>query len=304
MDRFFKVALPIVLLADVALVVTGVLDPGSALFAGLLLELFALVFAARQVVAMVLHYRRGRAAGLDIEAAIEDGLTVIFPRALARVIALEPRVFINLWRRLFKRRPLLANEFAYNKRSPVGPLLGLILFTTPVELLLFELLIPWTWLRVLLAVLAVYGMVWIAGYAASLQTLPHRVGAAALRLHYGLLARVAIPYDAIETVELAPIRMLGNRREGVYVLKDKGVGYFVVGSRADVLVRLRTPVSIERLVSASPPVRTIYVAADDPAGLVRLVRERMVGEKSELAAALLKQLQTGLRTTRCSGPAS
>jgi hypothetical protein len=277
MDKFFKIALPLILLVDLALVVSGVVDPGIALAVGLALELLALTFAARQVVAMVLHYRRGRRAGLDIEAAIEDGLAVIFPRPVARVIALEPRVFLNLWRWLFHRRPLAANEFAYSKRSPVGPLLGLILFTTPIEVFLFELLIPWAWLRVLLAVLAVYGVLWIAGYAASLHTLPHRVDAGALRLHYGLLGRIAIPYDVIESVELAPTKMLGNRSEGVYVLRDKEVGYFSVGSKADVLLRLRTPLAIERLVAASPPVRTIYAAVDDPTGFVRLVRERLAG---------------------------
>jgi hypothetical protein len=281
MDRFFKIALPLVLLVDIALALSGVLDPGTALVVGLTLELVALAFAARQVVAMVLHYRRSRSAGLDVEAAIEDGLTVIFPRPVARVIALEPRVFVNLWRRLFDRRPLAAHEFAYHKRSPVGALFGLILFTTPVELFLFELLIPWTWLRVLLAVLAVYGLLWIAGYASSLRTLPHRVGEESLRLHYGLLGRVTIPYEAIESVELAPIKMLGNRTEGVYVLKDKQVGYFAVGGKADVLIRLREPVRIERLTTDSPPVRQIYAAVDDPAGFARLVRERLAGPQPE-----------------------
>ena len=281
MDRFFKIALPLILLVDIALVVTGVLDPGTALLVGLSLEALALVFAGRQVVAMALRYRRSRAAGLDVEAAVEDGLAVSLPRPVARVLALEPRVFINLWRKLFNRRPLRPNEFAYHKRSPVGPLLGLVLFTAPIEVFLFELLIPWAWLRVLLAVLAVYGVVWIAGYAASLQTLPHRADSDALHLHYGLLSRVAIPYEAIESVGLAPIKMLGNRSEGVYVLKDKEVGYFAVGGKADVLLRLSMPVSIERLVSSSPPVRTLYVAVDDPAGFVGLVRERLSGVDAE-----------------------
>jgi hypothetical protein len=281
MDRFFKIALPLILLVDIAFALSGVLDPGTALTVGLTLELVALAFGARQVIAMVLHYRRGRSAGLDVEAAIEDGLTVIFPRPVARVIALEPRVFVSLWRRLFDRRPLQANEYAYHRRSPVGALFGLILFTTPVELFLFELLIPWTWVRVLLAVLAVYGLLWIAGYASSLRTLPHRVGSRSLRLHYGLLGRATIPYDAVESVELAPIKMLGNRTEGVYVLKDKEVGYFAVGGKADVLIHLREPVRIERLTSDSPPVREIYVAVDDPTGFVRLVRERLAVEQSE-----------------------
>jgi hypothetical protein len=280
-DRFFKIALPLVLLVDLALALSGALDPATALGVGLALELVALAFAARQIAAMTLHYRRGRAAGLDVEAAIEDGLTVLFPRPVARVMALEPRVFANLWRWLFNRRPLAADEFAYNKRSPVGPLFGLILFTTPIEILLFELLIPWRWLRVLLAVLAAYGLVWIAGYAASLRTLPHRVAADALHLHYGILGRVAIPYEAIETVSLAPIKMLGNRNEGVYLLKDKEVAYFAVGGRADVLLRLRAPVSIERMASTGPPVTTIYVAVDDPARFAGLVRERMAAAPPE-----------------------
>jgi hypothetical protein len=75
--------------------------------------------------------------------------------------------------------------------------------------------------------------------------------------------------------------MLGNRNEGVYLLKDKEVAYFAVGGRADVLLRLRTPVSIERMASTGPPITTIYVAVDDPARFAGLIQERLAAAPPE-----------------------
>src|SRR3712207_7398712 len=59
------------------------LFPYTTLFRSL--EALALAVAGRQVVLAVRRYRRDRAAGLDLWAALEDGLAVLLPRPLARL---------------------------------------------------------------------------------------------------------------------------------------------------------------------------------------------------------------------------
>jgi hypothetical protein len=128
------------------------------------------------------RYRRDRAAGLDIETAVEDGIAVIFPRSVARLVALEPRIWIALFKWAFRRRPLAPNEFSYHKRSAMGAFLALVLLTLPVELLLYEILIPWPVVRWLLLVVSVYAVFWMLGLFASLRVLPYRLDAGGLKV--------------------------------------------------------------------------------------------------------------------------
>jgi len=68
---------------------------------------------------------------------------VLLPRSVAWLIALEPQIYAALWQWIFRRRPPRADEFSYRKRSWLGVALAMLLVTTPVELLLPELLVPW-----------------------------------------------------------------------------------------------------------------------------------------------------------------
>jgi hypothetical protein len=150
------------------------------------------------------RYRRGRTSGLDVWAALEDGLAVVMPRWLAKVVILEPRLLSCLIRWAFRRTRLGENDFSYHKRSPMGLVLVMVALVTPVEVLFWELLIPWAWLRWLLLILGVYAMFWILAFYASLATLPYRLEDDGLRLRYGAFAEGFVSYAEIAGVECAP----------------------------------------------------------------------------------------------------
>ena len=133
-----------------------VLDLSTAI--GLILGIEAALFlvAFRQVFVVTRRYRRERRAGLDGWTAFQEGLAVVLPSHIARIVAAEIRLPTYLFQWLTGRIKLREGEFSYHRGSLMGPLLVVVLFTAPVEILLFELLVPWAWLRWLLLILAVY----------------------------------------------------------------------------------------------------------------------------------------------------
>jgi hypothetical protein len=285
MERVLKWSLPALILVNVALVWSGILEAGTAIMVGAAIELMVALIAMRQVVVAIRLYRRDRAAGLDIETAVEDGIAVIFPRTVARVVALEPRIWIALFKWAFRRRPLAPNEFSYHKRSAMGAFLALVLLTLPVELLLYEILIPWPTVRWILLVVSVYAVVWMLGLVASLRVLPYRLDAGGLRIRYGVLADGFVPYTLISAVELQ--RRKSPDQEGLRVVTGEGAAYLAAGGRTDLTLHLREPIVLRGLLKPHPPVRAIHLAADRPDALAAELRTRADIDAAPKVAPLL-----------------
>src|SRR5262249_21052687 len=192
--------------AEIAVIGSGLVDARWAIAVAGVFEIVLVVVAGRQILVAVRRFRAGRAAELDLWRAIEDGLAVVLPRPVARLVALEPCLWSSLAIWLFRRHAPGPDEFSYRKRSIVAALVTILAVTTPVELLLVELLIPWAWLRWILLIAGIYALIWTFAYYASLVVLPHRLAETGLELHYGFLASVTVPYADLEQVELAPRR--------------------------------------------------------------------------------------------------
>lgn len=274
MRRLWKWLLLALVIAEAILVGAGILDIRAAIGVVVAIEALLFIVAGRQAIAAVRQFRRQRESGLDAWTALEDGLEVFLPRRVARVVALEPRLWFCLWRWAFRRVRTGANDFPYHSRSVLGYFCILILFTTPAEIFLLELLVPWSWLRWLLLVAAVYTVFWIFGLYASLVALPHRLDGRNIRLFCGILAQARIEYGNIATVELNRCHWSG-RQDGLHLASDKSSAYLAVGGETDITIRLRKAQALFGWLGPTPPVTTVYLAADEPKRLVSELIERM-----------------------------
>ena len=212
-------------------------------------------------------------------SAIEEALGGLLPLPLARFAAAE----LLLWWYLARwicRRPVPAGSYSYHRRSPLGPLLIVVALTTPVELLLLELLLPWNRVRWLLAIAAVYGVVWVFGLYASMTQLQHRVEERGVRIRYGLLNEAFVPYAAITEIKVERVRATGMT-EGLRVDGEEHSARMNVGSRTDITFVLAAPISIRTLRGSTPPVTRFSLAADDPGNLVEDLRARMAAAAAE-----------------------
>lgn len=273
MERLLRWALPVLLLGNLALVGSGVLEAQTALVAGVVAEGLLLVIGGRQIWVAVRRYRQDRAAGLDLEAALEEGMAVFLPRPAARLAALEPRLWVTLVRWLL-RRPVGPDTFPYAKRSILGSFLLAVIFSAPVEIFIFELLIPWPLVRLLLLILALYSTLWVIGLYAGMKMDPHRLDAGGLRFYLGLQAGGAVPYAQIAAVEAVRRKSPGGK-DGLLTAPAEGAAYLAVGGRTDVTLRLHTPTVVAGLLRPTPPVTTVHLAADDGPALAQALQDRL-----------------------------
>jgi hypothetical protein len=274
MERVLKWVLPLLLLGNLILVGSGVLEAQTALLVGAVAEGALLLVAGRQIWVAVRRYRQDRAAGLDLETALEEGMAVFLPRPAARLAALEPRLWITLVRWL-TRRPVGPDTYPYAKRSVLGAFLAVAVFSAPVEIFAFELLIPWPPVRVLFLLLSIYSTLWLVGLYAGMKMYPHHLGAEGLRLYLGLQAGAVIPYADIAAAEAVRRKSPGGK-DGLQVVPAEEAAYLAVGGRTDVTLRLRRPTVIAGLLRPTPPVTTVHLAADDGPVLAAAIQARLV----------------------------
>lgn len=276
----------LLILLEVALVQSGWLSVREAVTIVVAIEGLLTVAAGIQAIQAIRRFRRQRAAGQRWLDAFEVALAVTMPQRLARLLTLELRLWLCLIRWLARRSRPDTYAFTYRTRSNLGALVVLGLVTSPAEILLFELLIPWPWLRWTLLVLSIYALFWVLGLYASLVVLPHAVTDEGLWLRYGLLNEVFIPFAAIAVVQVAP-RTAPNHHDGLSVDRAERTAFLAVGGRTDVTIVLRQPHAFRTAFGYSAPVETIHVAVDHPQRLVNVLQARLTDEPPGSAARVM-----------------
>lgn len=302
MKRALKVLVPLVILAETVLVLSGILDPGDALVGVAVLEALLVLFGVGGLLLVVRRYRKKRRSGIDPWMAFEDGLSLALPPAVARLAVKEPRLFVCLFRWAFRRVGLADGEFAYHRRSLLRALMPLVVVSAPVELVVVHVLAvafsPWWWLKWALLIVGVYATFWLLGLYASLVALPHALEDEGLRLRYGLMAEGFISYGEIEAAETAS-RKAPDQGDGLFYAPGEDALYLAAGGKTDVTLRLRAPRSMRGLLKDTEPAYLVHLAVDEPDQFVRALCERIATAVPDTAAGRVESgppLPSGRRT--------
>ncbi len=273
-ERALRWMLPVLIIAEVILVRGGILNVQAAVSVVLSVEGLLVLVGGAQILRAIRRYRRDRSVGLDVWAALEHGFAVFLPQRVARLAVLEAQLWTSLVTWLFRRRRPRAHEFTYHKHSLFGAFLLAALLSSPVEILLFELLVPWVWLRWVLLIASLYTLIWVLGYYASLAVRPHCLEVGGMRLRYGTLAYGVIPHEVIAAVARERHNM-PKRARGLFVDADTSAAYFGMDGATNVVLRLNSPQSLHGLFAMTKPITTIYLVVDEPARFVSEVQQRI-----------------------------
>jgi hypothetical protein len=194
----------------------------------------------------------------------------LFPGPIAHVFMGEITIWIGLWKvatRPFRAR---SDEFAYHGRLDLGMLL-VIIVTAPVEILLFELLIPWAPLRWFLLVVAVYSVLWFVGMTCAPKVYPHVAGSRHLILRNGAAIHLPVPYSTIAAIEpfVAPWPDMTGRFPSPLVVRE-ACAWLQFGGQSTLRISLR---ELRRMGDdpMAGPVTCIIFAVDRPAALIAAV---------------------------------
>jgi hypothetical protein len=181
------------------------------------------------------------------------------------------RLEFNIWRSLLwwivRRKPGAgphARTFTYTRE--LGPLIGVFILVSALELVVVHLLLPWETLRLVLDIVSLWGLLWMLGLLASMRVYLHVVDAEGLRVRHGFHADLRIPWDAITDVRTLRGRVQGK---GDVVVEDDVLC-------VPVLKQTRVVVKLQERTSVGPAqVTEVRLYADDPKAFVAAARERI-----------------------------
>lgn len=173
----------------------GAVSGGTALRLFLMIELPMVI--ALVTVSVLRFRRRGREDGTS-ETGVLDRLVAEEP--LLRPAVAELRAFGSLVLAARRKRkvPPGAAWFGYTRGTMAFP--AVMIGVSIVELVIAHLLVPWVWLRLVMLVLTVWGVLFVCGYFASRIVHPHLVTDETLQLRWGRHVVLTTPLTNVVAV--------------------------------------------------------------------------------------------------------
>jgi hypothetical protein len=255
-------------LALVVCLMAGVRLPGWVLAGA-----EAMVLAVLLLEACVLRslYIAARARGADRRAAWRAAVQEAVPVTIRRLVLHELRALASLGRWVGRgTHGVRPGDLAAAYTGPQTAMMYGLLFVVVIETVGLAFLIPWPVVHRVILVLDLYGVVLVLALHAACVTRPHVVHAdGSLRIRYGALFDLAVPADAVASVQV-------DRRypEGrLITVSQDGVLDLIVGSQTSVTLRLNRPLPFTRPLGATEKAHTIRFHADDPRALVSALRQ-------------------------------
>jgi hypothetical protein len=207
----------------------------------------------------------------------------LLPPRVARLIALELTVMGLALRYLLGgwRQPARPG-FTYHRDAALRMLLPVLPLIAAADVVLLELVIlphAARWIRIVVHVLAIYGVFWLIGVWASLRVRPHRIHEGRATLHRGLLRHVDVSLDQIASIGAMPT-FSDDWKLRAY---RKGAIRIDISGPATLDIRLRVPIQPIGMFGPGPASDHLIVAVDDPIAFTAALGQN-VNTPSRIAA--------------------
>ena len=233
------------------------------LLVGVIIELALVIIIIIQALRTTKKYKDQRKYGKTFFIASEESLSLIMPSIIAKMCLHEIKIFYCLWIWITQRKHYTNTDFSYHKHSILGSLLIAIVFLTFLEIILFEIFLPILWLKWLLLVASIYGLLWIIGFYASLIVLPHKVSKHGVHIYFGLSLDTFIPFKNLASIEYNKHQWDTASTGIIYTKKNNQIALTIDG-RTDITIALQSPITVQTILKKYSHVSKIHVAVDNP----------------------------------------
>jgi hypothetical protein len=236
--RWLAVVVPI---ADIALVLTGVLDVRTGVVVGTVLELVLVLVLVAEARAFRRAYRGARADGLVRSDAVRAGMRAVWPPVVVALAEAEIGLWQSLWWGVRRRQDARPGEVAVSYSNRFTVMLWAISGLGALELVVVHVLTArWPVVRWCLFALGVYALLWVVGFVLSLRQRPHLLRADELVLRFGYLRSVRLPLQQLVSVTTGAVA--GHRRN--LELDGDAMAMSVMGD-TNVELRFSPPVVVD-----------------------------------------------------------
>ncbi|MEU0984715.1 hypothetical protein ABZ488_36565 [Streptomyces griseus] len=261
-------AIPTVVLLQVLLVWSGVLTVGQAVVVGLTLEVLLVGVVLAEIALARRAYRTSRAKGSDGQQAIEEALRAILPGPVAKAVGMELGLMRSTWRWIRRRPDVAPGQQPMSYGGEIRPIMWVMIFLTPLEIVAIELLLPWATARIVLLILAIYGTVWVLGFLGALTSRPHVLGDGHLTLRFVHFTSISVPLGGEVSATMA--RHSGYKKS--VNIKD-GILAMPIGDSTNMVVKLSNSVLVRPKPDApEQEIREVRFSADDPRSALKIIQ--------------------------------
>lgn len=235
----------LVILVEVILIFSGVLDLSSAVRTIVVIEVSLLVFVVLEIFVVTRAVRSARASGAELPFALDRSLSEFFPAVVTRSLRQDLLLLRALGMLITGRRDVKKDEQALPYSNPIVPMLAVITVVDVLVAFGLHMLLPAGWIRTAILILGILGLIWLVGFIASLIVYPHVVSEKQLRLRFGIFHDIVIPREAIAEAE----SFRGDPGSAHAAACQEGRLIMVVANQATIRLSTR---GVEELTALSP----------------------------------------------------
>jgi len=272
--RFARWALPIVVVIEIVLVLSGVMDVTTAAVVVVALELTVAALVVSQVFALRSVVKQARSEGRSVYKVITSSLDEVMPSFAARLIRNDLSTFRALYLAIRRRKDIATGAVPIEYSAQLKPKFWVFFALFPAEIVAVHFITPWAPVQAILFIVGVISAVWFAGLVATLYVYPHSVDERELRLRWATFQDHTVPSEKIGTVRRIKkswdLGLRGNVVDDVLVMETE--------NETNLLIELTNPVSIDMGRRGRRSVCTVALWADDPAAAVAAIRAQVPGD--------------------------
>ena len=189
-----------------------------------------------------------------------------------RATVMELRGYQSIYRFLFRRPRVPAGAAGFSYHQQVLPIVIAILVVSVIEMVVVDIIVRrWTYVRVTLLALSIWGLVYMLGLLFGMLVRPHAVGPDGIRVRYGSEVDIPLAWDDIGSVTRRK-HVIQERQPKVTVnANGEATLHMRIQNETNIEVELEQAMPL-RLPHGTETVSRVHLYADDPAAFMKEVQ--------------------------------
>jgi hypothetical protein len=209
-----------------------------------------------------------------------------------RAIFMELHGYQSIYRLIFRRPKVPTGAAGFSYHQPILAIMIVFIVVSAVEVVVLDWIVNrWTYIRIPLLIISIWGLVWMLGLLFGMLVRPHAVGpdgihhhvdhaaAVGIRVRYG--SEVDIPIAWKDVYSVIRRKQAIQDKQPKVTIDENGVATLQmrIQNETNIEVRLERPVPL-KLPHGIETVCTVKLYADDPTRFMDAVRSHMSGVDS------------------------
>jgi hypothetical protein len=189
-----------------------------------------------------------------------------------RAMVMELRGYQSIYRFLFRRPRVPAGAAGFSYHQPIISILIVILVVSVIEMVVVDVIVSrWTYVRVTLLALSIWGLVYMLGLLFGMLVRPHAVGPDGIRVRYGSEVDIPLGWDDIRSVTRRK-NIIQERQPKVTVnANGQATLHMRIQNETNIEVELKQAMPL-RLPHGTETVSRVHLYADDSAAFLNEVQ--------------------------------